>query len=239
MKRYDQNKPSVQHKQISVSEPSRLTGYRQKSGLTAVWSECEETTYLPDEDCTEDNSYRYAEGQVLANSLDQETWFGVDHVENYPSRRRRQLFERLWRIDIGLDIDPSDRSLGIEAGHYADSNVKIESVSSHDLFVHGRADACIQQMRLPRFVQDRVLYLITSQSLKCFNRLGGLEGAIIGYSLKALAEYREMSDVTQLKDSGWWSPVQEFAEHLGITGTTGRQFRQLVDYIQNQYEEGA
>lgn len=235
MSAYNRNKSSVQH----LSEPSKLTGYRQKNGLTAVWFESEESLYLPDEDSTEENFYRYAEGQVLANSSDQGTWFGVNHVENYPSQRRRQQYERLWRIDQGLDIDPSDRSLGIEAGHYADSNVVIESVSSHDLFAYSRADACIQQMELPQFVRDRVVYLITNQSLKRFNRFGGLEGAIVGYSIKALAEYREMSNVTQLKDSLWWSPIEEFAKHLGIIGATGRQFGQLINYIQDRHEGDA
>jgi len=236
MSKYKPNKSPVRNQSISVLDPSQLTGYREKGGLTAVWSECEESPYLPDEDSTEDNSYQYAEGRVLANSSDQGTWFGVDHVENYPSRRRRQLYERLWRIDQGLDIDPSNRSLGIEAGHYADPNVDIESVTSHDIFKYGRADACVQQMELPRFVQNRVLYLISNQSLRRFNRFGGLEGAIIGYTIRALAEYREMSDVAQLRGSTWWSPIKEFADHLGIVGTTGRKFGQLIDYVQNQHE---
>lgn len=239
MIRYDPDKSSVQYQSTPASGPSLLTGYRQEDGLTAVWSAFEPSSHLPDDNNTEDNSYHYSEGQILASSSDLGSWFGVDHVDSYPSRRLRQLYERLWRIDQGLDIDPSNRSFCVEAGHYADPNVDIESVTSHDIFTYGRADTCVQQMELPRFVQNRVLYLISNQSLKRFNRFGGLEGAIIGYTIRALAEYREMSDVAQLKDSAWWSPIEEFADHLGITGATGRKFGQLVDHIQNRHEGGA
>jgi len=238
MKRYDKNKSSVQYQSSSTSGPSLLTGYRQEDGLTAVWSVFEESSHLPNNNNTEDNSYRYSEGQVLASSSDLGSWFGVDHVDCHPSRRRKQLYERLWRIDQGLDIDPSNRSLGSEAGHYADPNVDIDSTTSYDIFKYGRADACVQQMDLPRFVQNRVLYLISNQSLKRFNHFGGLEGAIIGCTIRALAEHREMSDVTQVKDSTWWSPIEEFADHLGVVGTTGRKFGQLIDYVQDQYEGG-
>ena len=238
MSKYKRSKSSVQYQSTPVSTPSLLTGYRQEDGLTAVWSAFEEPSRLPDDNNTEDNSYRYPEGQVLSNSSDLGSWFGVNHVDSNLSRRRKQLYERLWRIDQGLDIDPSDRSLGVEAGHYADPNVEIESVTNHDMFKYGRADACVQHIELPQFVQNRVLYLISNQSLKRFNRFGGLEGAIIGYSIRALAEYYKMSDVTQLKGSDWWPPIEEFAGHLGIRGATGRQFGQLIDYIQALHEGG-
>lgn len=235
MKDHKYNKPSVWCKPVSGVQPSRLTGYRQKNGLTAVWLESKESSYFHDESGIEDKSYRHSEGQVLSNTSGRKTWFGVNHVESYPSQRRRQRYERLWRIDQGLDIDPSDRSLGIEAAHYADPNVCFESTTSDDIFVYRLADACVQQMELPPLVRNKVYSLTSRQDHRAFNRFGGLRGAIVGYCIRSLAEFQGCTTVMALKDSLWWSVVEEFAENIQITGATGRQFRQLTEYVDEQY----
>lgn len=239
MKRYDSEKSSVQYQSTPASGPSLLTGYRQEDGLTAVWSAFEASSYLPDDNNTEDNSYHYSEGQILASSSDLGSWFGVDHVDSHSSRRRRQLYERLWRIDQGLDIDPGNRSLGIEAGHYADPNVELESITSADILNYRMADACAQQMELPPLVRNKVLYLASNRDHRRFNRLGGLEGAMVGYCIKGLAEFQGCSSVMELKDSAWWPVIQEFAEDIRITGATGRQFRQLTEYVDDRCKGGA
>jgi len=236
MKRRDKDKSPVQNQSISSFEPSRLIGYRDKSGLTAVWSEREESPYLPDGDSTEDISYRYSEGNVLANSSGPDTWFGVDHVDNYPSQRRRQQYERLWRIDQYLDIDPGNRSLGIEAAHYADPDIELECISTDEIFKYRLADACVQQMELPPLVRKEVLNRASSRDHRRYNRLGGLEGAIIGYSMKALAKDQQRSSIMQLKCSEWWSVIHQFAETTRVTGTTGRTFRQLTEYVDDRYK---
>lgn len=235
MKEYNHNKSPVWCQPVSGIQPSQLTGYRQKNGLTAVWSQSEESCCFHDESGIEDNSYRYAEGQVFSGSSGPKTWFGVNHVESYPSQRRRQRYDRLWRIDQGLDIDPSDRSLGIEAAHYADPNVCFGSTTSDDIFVYRLADACVQQMELPSLVRNKVFTLTSRQDHRAFNRFGGLSGAIVGYCIRSLAEFQGCSSVMELKDSLWWPVVEEFAEDIQITGATGRQFRQMTEYVDEQY----
>lgn len=233
---YDSNTSSAQNHSLSESGPSLLTGYRTENGLTAVWSELGESSNLSGGNGVDDNSYRYSEGQVLASSSDLGSWFGADHVDSQLSRRRRKLYKRLWRIDQGLDIDPSDRSLGIEAAHYADPDVDFECITSDDIFIYRFADACVQQMELPRSVRKEVLNRASGRDHRRFNRLGGLEGAIIGYSMMALAKGRQHSSIMQLKCSEWWSMIHQLAETTGVTGTTGRTFRQLTEYVDDQYK---
>jgi len=220
---------------VSTSKPSLLTSYSRQDDCVAVWAGFERFPAQSDIDGVERTSYRHSEGQVLSGSLSSETSFSVDDLGSNVSNRRIQLYERLWRIDNGLDVDPGEQGLfGAEVGHYADSAINIES-TSYDMFKHGRADACVQHIGLPQTVRQRVLYLINNRSLRRFNRLGGLEGAIVGYSIKALAEHENVYDVRNI-DETLLKQSRRLADQLGIAGTTGRQFRQLIDYIQEQHE---
>jgi len=232
---------------VSASKPSLLTSYRREYDCVAVWAGFERFPAQSDIDGVEQTSYRHSELQVLSGSLSTKTSFNVAESttnETSRSRCRKQLYERLWRIDQGLDIDPSEQSLfGVEAGHYADSAVDIESTTSYDLFKYGRTEACVQQLELPQPIQRRVLYLISNRSLKCFNRFGGLAAAIVGYSILSLAEHHNLSDVRDLEDededNSWMSRIKELADHLGIIGATSRTYRRLIDYVQNLHEGGA
>jgi hypothetical protein len=183
--------------------------------------------------------YRYPDGNVCPELIGVDTWFGADEVaDDCPSRRKR-MYRRLWRLDMGLDIDPANRELGIEAGHYADETVDVEVVSTHDLYSFHQADACLQQLELPTPVRECALWRIRHTSLKQYNRHGGLSGAIISIGLQTLAEYQNRSSITELKETAWWAHFEDLADILSVRGATGRTFRQLIEYTQEQYRGGA
>lgn len=182
--------------------------------------------------------YELTGGQISLGKQVSETWFAADEVDSSLPERRQRLYRRIWRIDRGLDIDPADRSLGAEVGHYADSTVDTEVISNYDRFRHNLADTCLQQLELPRYVRNRALHLIDTRSLKGFSRYEGLNGAIVGFTVQALVEYRDLREVADLKETPWWPRIRALADHLGVVGATGRKFGQLIEYVEKRYEGG-
>lgn len=164
------------------------------------------------------------------------TWFAADDLDENTPERRRKLFQRIWRIDRGLDIDPSDSSLGADISDYADSTVNTEIISNFARFKHHLADTCLQQLEVPEFVRNHVLHLIHNYDLMDFNRYGGIDGAIVGYTMKALAEFHSLRSVKDLKNTPWWSDIKSLADEFGIIGATGRQFRQLIGHVEGKHE---
>lgn len=182
--------------------------------------------------------YRHPDGSVCPELIGVDTWFGADEVADDCPQRRKRLYRRLWRLDMGLDINPANRALGIEAGHYADEAVDVEVVSTYDLYSFHRADACLQQLELPTPVRKCALWRIQHTSLERYNRHGGLSGAIISIGLQTLAEYQDRARITDLKETAWWEHFENLADTLSVKGATGRTFRQLIEYAQEQYDGG-
>lgn len=184
------------------------------------------------------NHYEHNGGQLLLGEKISMTWFAADDLDENASERRRQLFQRMWRIDRGLDIDPSDSSLGADLSDYADSSVNTEIVSNFARFKHHLADSCLQQLEVPEYVRNHVLYLIHNRELRGYNHYGGIDGAIVGFIMEALAEFRDLRKVADLKETPWWPDIRSLADAFGIIGVTERQFRQLIDHVEGEYEHG-
>ena len=178
------------------------------------------------------NHYEHNGGQLLLGEKISMTWFAADDLDENASEQRRQLFQRMWRIDRGQDIDPSDSSLGANLSDYADSSVNTEIVSSFARLKHHLADSCLQQMEVPEHVRNHVLYLIHKRDLIEFNQYGGINGAIVGFIIEALVEFLNLRMMADLKDTPWWPDIKSLADEFGIVGATGRQFRQLLEHVE-------
>ena len=162
--------------------------------------------------------YEHDGGQLMLGEKISMTWFAADDLDENATEQRRQLFQRMWRIDRGLDIDPSDSSLGADLSDYADSSVNTEIVSNFARFKHHLADTCLQQLEVPECVRNHVLYLIHKRNLVKFNQYGGVNGAIVGLTIEALAEFHSLRTVAEIKDTPWWSDIKSLADEFGIVG---------------------
>lgn len=185
------------------------------------------------------NHFEISGGQLSLGKTVSETWFAANDlnvdIQELESRHKQQI-QRMWLIDGGQDVNPSDPSLGAEAGHYADSTVNMEVVSNFDQFKNHLADTCLQQLEAPKYVRSRVLHLIHSRDIVEFNQYGGINGAIVGLTMEALAEFYSLRTVAEIKDTPWWPDLRSLADEFGIIGATGRQFRQLMDHVEENYE---
>lgn len=181
-------------------------------------------------------NYKHTGGQLLSAEQVSETSFPADDVPAKLSERRKQLLQRIWRVDRGLDVDPGDATLGAEVGHYADSTVDTEIVSSFDRFKHHLADTCLQQMELPQSVRDHVLHLIDNRPLRRFNRHGGIDGAIVGLTMRTLAGHLNLQKVADLEDTDWWPRIRSIADELkDVMGTIERTFGQIIELVEKDY----
>lgn len=185
------------------------------------------------------NHFEITGGQLSLGKTVSETWFAANDlnvdIQELESRHKQQI-QRMWMIDRGQDVNPSDLSLGAEVGHYADSTVDMEVVSNFARFKHHLADTCLQQLEVPEYVRNHVLYLIHNRDLMEFNQYGGINGAIVGFTTEALAEFLSLRKMADLKDTPWWPDIKSLADEFGIIGATGRQFRQLIDHVEENYE---
>lgn len=183
------------------------------------------------------NHYEYTGGQSVSRKRAFETSFHVDDIPDKFPKRREQLFERIWRVDGGRDVDPGDPKFGAEVGHYADSTVDTEFITTFDRFKYHLSDTSLQRLELPRLVRDHSLYLINNCQLREFNSYGGVDGAIIGLTMKTLAGHLGLQKVADLEDTVWWSRIRSIANELeGVMGATGRTFRQLITHVEEDYE---
>lgn len=205
-----------------------------------LWSD-PQAAENPQADVDQKGSYfQHTGGQLLSAELVSETSFPADDVPDGLPERRKQLLRRIWLIDSGLDVDPGDSTLGAEVYHYADSTVDTEIISSFDRFKHDLADTCLQQMDLPQSVRDHVLHLIDNRPLRKFNRHGGIDGAIVGLTMKTLAGHLGLQEVADLEDTVWWPRIRSIADELEeVMGATGRTFRQLIRLVQKDYTGGS
>ncbi|WP_158055881.1 hypothetical protein [Halorussus halophilus] len=189
----------------------------------------------------DDEHYRYSD--ITPDWVDQEptvTSFRTNEVrETGYSYQRKEKFERFWRLDNGLDIDPTNPKLGVDAGYYSDKYATTgESDDPLARENHRRADAICQSLELPSEVCNRVFNLVQNTDKKCFNRHGGIDAGILGFSVLALCEYFGFSQLDEIRNTEYWSDVEETADELGVRGTSGRQFRNLIDYIDERFWEG-
>ncbi|TKX72628.1 hypothetical protein EXE46_15550 [Halorubrum sp. GN11_10-6_MGM] len=227
-------KPFTQYE--SECRVERPSADRKNDRPTGAWPEPQAAENPQAEIDAEGEHYEQTGGQLLLGERVSITWFGADDVPDHLSERRCQLHERIWRVDRGLDIDPSDSSLGTEVGHYADSTVDTEIVSNFSRFKNHLADTCLQQLEVPEFVRNHVLYLIHNRDLVGFNRYGGVDGAIVGLTMEALADFHDLDTVADLKETSWWSDIESLADEFGIVGATGRTFRQLIAHVEDEYD---
>ena len=219
----------------SESRVTRTSDDPRDDHRTSAWSDPKGAGNPAAAVDAKENHYEHNSGQLLLGEKISMTWFAADDLDENASEQRRQLFQRIWRIDRGQDIDPSDPSLGDDLDDYADSSVNTEIVSSFARYKHRLADTCLQQLEVPEWVRNQVLYLIHKRDLVEFNRYGGINGAIVGFTIEALAEFRSLG-LEGLKESPWWPDIKSLADEFDIIGATGRQFRQLVDHIKENYE---
>ena len=229
---------SLPKRQLSTSRIDR-TANPKDDPRVEVWSDPQAAGNPQATVDAKGNHFEITGGQLsLAKSVS-ETWFAANDVnvdiQELESRLKQQI-QRMWLIDRGQDVNPSDLSLGAEVGHYADSTVDMEVISNFDRFKNHLADTCLQQLEAPEYVRNRVLHLIHSRDIVEFNHYGGIKGAIVGLTIEALAEFRSLGMVADLKDTPWWPDIKSLADEFDIIGATGRQFRQLVDHVEENYE---
>lgn len=220
----------------SESRVTRTSADPRDDHRTSAWSDPKGAGNPAAVVDAKEKHYEHNSGQLLLGEKISMTWFAADDLDENASEQRRQLFQRIWRIDRGKHIDPSDSSLGADLSGYADSSVDTEIVSNFAQFKHHLADTCLQQLEVPECVRNHVLYLIHKRDLVDFNRYGGVNGAIVGFTIEALAGFRSLRMVADLKDTPWWPDIKSLADEFGIIGATGRQFRQLVDHVEENYE---
>ena len=220
----------------SKSRVARTSADPRDDHRTSAWSDPKGAENPAAAVDAKGNHYEHNGGQLLLGEKISMTWFAADDLDENASKRCRQLFQRIWRIDRGLDIDPSDSSLGADLSDYADSSVNTEIVSNFARFKHHLADTCLQQLEVPEYVRNHVLYLIHSRDIVEFNHYGGINGAIVGFTIEALAEFRSLRTVADLKDTAWWPDIKSLADEFGIIGATGRQFRQLIEHVEEKHE---
>lgn len=184
--------------------------------------------------------YRHSSyASVPAEMARSQTTFAADHDYEwlcYPDRRRDEL-RRMFYLDQGMDINPSDPKFGPEAHHYAESEAPLQVIETTERLHYHKAEAFYQQIGLPEELRDRALGRIVWENLDQFNHYGGIDGAIIGFAMQVLVNHLGFSDLDEVRETDWWPMLEDYADETGVYGATGRTFRQLLDHMRDKMED--
>ncbi|GAA0676186.1 hypothetical protein ACFQDG_01925 [Natronoarchaeum mannanilyticum] len=164
-----------------------------------------------------------------------ETTIMADKVDRAVSSQRQRLYRRMWYLHHDLDIRPGKWDLGRESCYYAEDHRVGEYDNDQGRDYLCLTEAVLQAMELPGPVRARVRSMIVTENLNSLGGNRGLYDGIIGFSVLSLTEFLGLSEFAELKEREWWPLITEIADDLDVIGATGRNFRLLLDYVEEEY----
>lgn len=127
-------------------------------------------------------------------------------------RRRRQQFDRLWKLQTGR-------------GHTYENNSPAKTVARNDA-VWKRCDAILQSCDVPGWAKTWALEQVFNRNLNSFSRhYAGADGACVGFALLAFCESPTDAKETWIAD----------AAHEVVPGLGEDEIASLIEFVFRKY----